>query len=266
MDVLECQSVGTPVVTTEFGAMYDFTKNGISVPPAQWENSLSGQWATPDVKGVAEALGVVAKNRNSDEWLQKSKDSVEWIQEEFSVANVAKGFNRALHNALTAHTKNLSSMLTRMAQAPSFAQRPMFHITNDEHPRMAEWDEEWVLYHRPDVRVNYEMVQTMLHELTTKKGQMVSALFVICKDVEGVPIKVSVDENEYDGIHRTNTEHPVLLPTWAFAQAQGRFPYIHNAVLRIVSNSEPRFVKILPPGSAQRIRASEIHSTRDDEL
>jgi glycosyltransferase involved in cell wall biosynthesis len=55
MNVLECQSVGTPVVTTKFRAMEDFTRNGISVPPAQWEHlaALGGKWVMPDVKGVA---------------------------------------------------------------------------------------------------------------------------------------------------------------------------------------------------------------------
>jgi len=35
MNVLECQAVGTPVITTEFLAMADFTKLGISVPHRQ---------------------------------------------------------------------------------------------------------------------------------------------------------------------------------------------------------------------------------------
>ena len=46
-------------------------------------------------------------------------------------------------------------MLSKMKEAPSFAERPIFHVTTDVHPKQADWDEEWMLYHRPDVRVDY---------------------------------------------------------------------------------------------------------------
>ena len=266
MNVLECQSVGTPVVTTKFRAMEDFTRNGISVPPAQWEHvtALGGKWAMPDVKGVAKALGVISKKRKTAEWMKKSKDAVEWIKEEFSIDRVATGFDGVLKLALETHTKNLPFMLSKMEKAPSFAERPMFYITTDVYPREVDWDEEWMLYHRSDVRVNYEMVQEMLHDLTTKEGEMVSLAFISCKDVRGIPIDIQVQEHEYDGIHRFNTEHPILLPTWAFAQAQQNFPYIHNTAWMLAGNSDQQFVKVIPPGAAQVIKPSEMKMYSDE--
>jgi glycosyltransferase involved in cell wall biosynthesis len=260
MNVVECQSVGTPVVTTKFRAMDDFTKNGISVPPAQWEHypSLGGKWAMPDVKGVAKALGVIAKNRKTEEWKKKSIDTVEWIKEEFSLDRIAKGMDKALKQALETHLRNLPNMLSKVKKAPSFTTRPMFHVTTDEYPKMAEWDEEWVLFHRKDVRVNYDKVQTMLHDLSTQEGEMVSLAFIVCKDFRGIPIEMQVREHEYDGIHRFNTEHPILLPTWAFAQAQQNFPYIHNAAWMLAGNSDQQFIKMFPPGAAQVMSASEV--------
>ncbi|CAL6289687.1 unnamed protein product [Bathycoccus prasinos] len=267
MNVLECQSVGTPVVTTKFRAMEDFTRNGISVPPAQWEHlaALGGKWVMPDVKGVAKALAEIGKKRKTDEWKKKSKDAVEWIKEEFSLDRVAAGFDGVLKSALETHTNNLPFMLSKMKEAPSFAERPIFHVTTDVHPKQADWDEEWMMYHRPDVRVDYEMVQEMLHDLTTKEGEMVSLAFIVCKDVRGIPIEFQVEERDYDGVHRFNTEHPILLPTWAFAQAQQNFPYIHNTAWMLAGNSDQQFIKMFPPGAAQVMNPIEI-KTYSDEL
>ena len=117
MNVLECQSVGTPVVTTKFRAMEDFTRNGISVPPAQWEHlaALGGKWVMPDVKGVAKALAEIGKKRKTAEWKKKSKDAVEWIKEEFSLDRVAAGFDGVLKLALETHTINANDTIS-----PSF--------------------------------------------------------------------------------------------------------------------------------------------------
>ena len=62
MNVLECQMVGTPVVTTNFTAMADFTEFGIAVPYEQLE-FFNGQGlvAMPSVRGTANALEAIKK-------------------------------------------------------------------------------------------------------------------------------------------------------------------------------------------------------------
>lgn len=267
MNVLECQSVGTPVVTTKFRAMDDFTKNGIAVPPAQWEHypSFGGKWAMPDVKGVAKALGVIATNRNSDEWIQKSKDAMEWIRGEFSVTRVVQGFNSVLKDVVKTHSQKLPYMFSKMDTVPSFHERPMFHVTRDLYPKMVDWDEDWMLYHRPDVRVDYDMVQRVLHNMVSNNVGMIALAFIQCKDTGGVPIEFQASEREYDGIHRFKTEHPILVPTWAFGQVQQRFPYIHNSVLTLLGNTDQQFVKIFPPGPAQVVESNKKKSEHQDK-
>lgn len=60
MPVLEAQALGTPVVTTRFGAMADFTMHGYSVPHAGLTWFVRGFAAAPHVPGVAEALVSIA--------------------------------------------------------------------------------------------------------------------------------------------------------------------------------------------------------------
>ena len=59
MNLLECQLVGTPVVSTAFGSMGDFTRLGIAVPHQQRTFLLRGMVAQPHVPGVVAALHAV---------------------------------------------------------------------------------------------------------------------------------------------------------------------------------------------------------------
>ena len=64
MNVLECQMLGTPVITTNFTAMSDYTFDGISVPPGSTRNFMRrGFVAEPDVKGISDALGALYDQR-----------------------------------------------------------------------------------------------------------------------------------------------------------------------------------------------------------
>lgn len=84
MNVLECQSVGTPVITTNFTAMADFTTYGISVPHQfEWFND-QGLVATPSVTHVAQALEQIYNNVSLPEFDPSP----------FSLQRVAKLFQR----------------------------------------------------------------------------------------------------------------------------------------------------------------------------
>ena len=72
MVVLECQMLGTPVITTNFTAMADFTKYGIATSYEQLE-FFNGQGfvATPSVNAVAKALEDIYLNKV---WFTESFD------------------------------------------------------------------------------------------------------------------------------------------------------------------------------------------------
>ena len=59
--ILEAQLAGTPVITTDFLAMADYTYYGISVPPIQEQCNISqnGIWAQPSIKGITQAIDTV---------------------------------------------------------------------------------------------------------------------------------------------------------------------------------------------------------------
>lgn len=91
--ILEAQSVGTPVITTMFLAMEDFTINGISVEPVQ--DSLNhyqmALWKMPSVQGIAEALETIFS------WTDSHREKISklgryYIKEEMSYLSVAKKF------------------------------------------------------------------------------------------------------------------------------------------------------------------------------
>jgi glycosyltransferase involved in cell wall biosynthesis len=58
LNAMECQMLGTPVITTAFGAMRDFTKLGRSVAPRQTihDHASMRELPLPDVAGIASAL------------------------------------------------------------------------------------------------------------------------------------------------------------------------------------------------------------------
>ena len=76
LNVLEAQLIGTPVVTTAFGAMADFTRYGLSVPPVQHEWVMGGRVATPHVPGIADALASVWRHQTDGEWVSANLTDV----------------------------------------------------------------------------------------------------------------------------------------------------------------------------------------------
>ena len=82
MPILEAQLLGTPVVTTQFGAMADFTHYGIAVPPLQPHFLVRGWCAMPHLDGVVAALQQVhagalplANRTRAREWVRTSMSS-----------------------------------------------------------------------------------------------------------------------------------------------------------------------------------------------
>ena len=58
---LEAQLLGTPVVTTKFLAMKDYTFYGISVTPLQrvYQSLQSAFWVQPSIKGISDAANEI---------------------------------------------------------------------------------------------------------------------------------------------------------------------------------------------------------------
>ena len=92
--MVECQALGTPVITTDFMAMRDYTKYGIKVPPRQFEEMHGGMVASPDVIGTAKAKS--GRHQHSKAAYEAGwgggsvQEAHKWIDGTFGAKSVAK--------------------------------------------------------------------------------------------------------------------------------------------------------------------------------
>ena len=138
MNMLECQAVGTPVITTKFMAMKDYTKLGISVPHRQMIFSAESgrEMALPDVEGIVDAL-VTIYNR----WKKQGGQSANlvdirrthgWIKKRFSSKVVRCLFSKHLHHAVRKHKAAVALRQTKIASPEKFLSQKTFKIVSDE--------------------------------------------------------------------------------------------------------------------------------------
>ena len=216
MVVLECQALGTPVITTEYTAMRDYTKYGVAVPPAELQ-SLSGAtfFAVPDTDAIARAIYDVASGALPAEPLDVA---LRWIDEDFSIDRVYRDFHELVQLATKANRAEVP-----LSMEDSFESRPLFAVTTDEYPRVASWANPWTLYHAVDVTVDYEFVQRWLvQNPSTPAGMAIIPTL-------GANGRV-LPSNPEDNVHNINPKYAVLLQTWMLRQTQEKNPYIWSAV------------------------------------
>lgn len=98
LPILEAQSYGKPVITTKFGAMFDYTYYGISVEPLQRSYDVWGDgiWVEPDCNGIVEAL--VKIQEDYPYYANVARDK---IAEEMSSEKVTKKFQKLIKNEIT---------------------------------------------------------------------------------------------------------------------------------------------------------------------
>jgi len=236
MVVLECQALGTPVITTNYTAMRDYTKYGIAVEPAALERIQSAYFAMPNVPKAAEALATIATNSAK---LPAIDVVYEWIDDEFSLDVVCEKFRALLRDAQVAHSK-----VVPWSEEDSFAERPIFTVTTDEYPRLADWQTPWMLYHHPSVQVDYERIQRYLIRETRKQFYAV-ALAPTSRNGVVLPF------DPKDGVHNINPMYVALLPTWMYRQLQESHSYVWSAVYSGMQTvRDPKYFLMMPEGAA----------------
>ena len=94
MGVLEAQLHGVPVITTNFGAMADYTMYGTAVPPRAPEATKLGVYAQPDGDGVTAALRAIAAGTVDGDRAQ----AISRIETHMSLGAVVDQFERLLHS------------------------------------------------------------------------------------------------------------------------------------------------------------------------
>lgn len=158
MNVLECQSVGTPVITTNYTAMADFTMLGTAVPHRQSIKYPNNPYrmAMPDVGGIADALRVahdehlsmVAEGEGGDAARalrqKRVEETREWIDSTFSPAAVTDSFLGLLTSAIEEHDRRAIGTM-RLLGGRGPPETGAYRIISGYHTDLADWDEPWTL-------------------------------------------------------------------------------------------------------------------------
>ena len=154
MNVMECQVVGTPVITTNYTAMGDYTKLGRSVPYRQMikQPGVLYEMALPDVIGIADALGEMyeehlALKRGEKEALIRRESEVskfnEWIESTCSPAVVGASFKSLLRRSYEEFSMRQESRMATLSTNPPTA--GAYEIVSGYHANIADWDAPWTL-------------------------------------------------------------------------------------------------------------------------
>ena len=250
MVVLECQALGTPVVTTEYTAMRDYTKFGISVPPSGLQPMGGAFLASPDVRGTAAALGAIASGEAK---LASREDVFKWIDSEFSIESVYRRFHELLEDAKVAHKSR-----NKWKSTDTFESRPLFTVVTDEHPRLATWDTPWTLYHNPKIKVDYGAIQKFMLRNPNVYHGLAMAQTV---DHRGVPIPMDPS----DKVHNINPKYVVVLRTWMMRQIQEQHSYVWSIVHAVMGTFADQSTFLPLPGGVA-VWPKEDEGKNKDEL
>jgi len=247
MVVLECQALGTPVVTTNYTAMRDYTRLGLAVEPAAYEAINGAKFAIPDSRAAAKALRDIAVGVAS---LPTRESIFDWIDTEFSLDSVHKRFVSILNDAKVEYKKRKV-----WSTSDTFKKKPIFTVTTDAHPKLASWDTPWTLYHHPDIKVDYEKIQNVLIDASLQRHYA----FAIAQTTQnGRTLPLNVD----DGIHHVNPHYVVIMRTWMMRQMQEQHSYVWSIFWQLSSAVEGQNAFL--PISSGMAELSDTNSRRDE--
>jgi len=248
MVVMECQALGTPVITTNYTAMRDYTKYGIAVEIAERESIQGAYYAVPSVSGGANALTRIATGAAE---LTPLEDVYQWIDSELSLSTVYTKFASLLAEAKVVH-----AALKPWSVTDTFNDRPIFTVTTDEYPRIAEWDTPWTLYHHPDVVVDYAAIQGELIRGTLSEFKIM-AIKLTTKDGKALSF------DPQDSVHNINPMHVVVVRTWMLRQFQEVNAYIWSSVFQIMQTCSDKSFFLPLKGPPARLDAAAGKAARE---
>ena len=222
MHVLECQLAGAPVITTNYTAMADVTKYGVSVSPRQLEWMVNGDVATPDVQGLVDAL--------TDVWSKKFVPEL--------TRSAAKRFIRSNYNAESIAKKFLKLFSTAQRAKKKIVKPPAYTVSLT-NPIDFYVSSDWILY-VPDryTIMDFESLDKLLSTIkkrAPRESSMLENLAAIVLPVSvGGTKKLLVKDDEMRWLHRAV---PVLVRTQMFYGALLKTDVMYEIVHTILSHA-----------------------------
>ncbi len=226
MNVMECQIVGTPVITTNYTAMGDYTKIGRSVPHRQKIRAPQALYsmALPDVIGIADALGELyeehqAMQRGEEEALARRDREIlrfnDWIDSTCSPTFVGDKFKDLLLRAneeFQSRKNGKNYLLSR--NAPSYG---AFGVVDGYHARIVDWDFPWTLFAPEGLKIVSEDLDALLWSMYMGAPEKVPMFLVLpAKYDDGT----SVPFMDSQGV--IHEDLPVIVSTLLMTGLQGR--------------------------------------------
>mmetsp|Transcript_9623 Transcript_9623/g.23328 ORF Transcript_9623/g.23328 Transcript_9623/m.23328 type:complete len:688 (+) Transcript_9623:157-2220(+) len=257
MNVMECQAVGTPVITTNYTAMGDFTKLGRSVPPQQMIKSpgVLYNMALPDVAGIAEALEEMyqehlAMQQGTKEALARRESEIarfnEWIDNTCSPAVVGRKFKSLLLLSYSEFYNRQLATQKLFSGAPPVS--GAYEILSGYHLGIADWDAPWTLL-APDgftvvnpMELNKQAWMMLLNVQANNPVPRVLVLPAKYDDGADVPF---VDANG-----KISDDLPVLVSTVVVTSLQTTMTRRQSIVGAAFNTAGGRPDGMLPPGLA----------------
>lgn len=241
MNVVECQAAGTPVITTNYTAMGDYTKLGRSVKPLQMIKTTGlYEMALPDVGGIADALMELYLEHNAAmETGQKTTNEEvnQWLDTTFSTFAVGSTFFRVLAAAEAEYMERAVAKKA-ISYEPNkvLASSNGYALAQGYHTPVADWDAPWTLLAPEGLSVtNPRALDRLCWEMTFFHPQ--SNLMVLPAD----------DEKFDSGL---NEDTAILVRTYVITGFQVQAS--RRASLVGLAMQQGAHQRILPPGLATK--------------
>lgn len=262
MNVIECQAAGTPVITTNYTAMADYTSFGRAVPHLQMIKTPGElyEMALPNVNEIADALGELYKEhlalkRGEKEALSGREAAIartdDWMDETFSSQAVLDKFTGLFVRAQNEFSARQEAKQELMrGNPPKFG---AYQIATGYHSTVVDWDAPWTLFAPDGLTItnedglNHFLWVTSLVKDDSKPSPLVMILPAVYDDGSPVPVVTP----EYD-IH---VDQPVIMRTFMAAALQGQASRRSSLLRLAVQASQPQS---LPDGLAVVERKKKV--------
>jgi len=248
MNVMECQVVGTPVITTNYTAMGDFTKLGRSVPYRQTIRNpqFIYDMALPDVIGIADALGELyeehlSMKRGDKDALALRESQVlrfnDWIDDTCSPEVVGAKFKALLRRATSEFQKRQRGKQIVFSGNPPSA--GAYEIAAGYYPPIVDWDAPWTLFAPDGLKiVDPQLLHRIAWTMALQDGEaMVMVIPARYEDGTNVPFRNSAGDGYHDDL-------PVLVRSFVVTAMQGQMSRRKSLVDSAFTNAgEPKLVQ-----------------------
>jgi len=244
MNVIECQAVGTPVITTNYTAMGDYTKLGRSVSYRQMIRTPAAIYdmALPDMIGIADALGEMyeehlAMKKGDKAALLRRENEVaqfnEWIDTTCSPDVVGEKFKSLLLRTYVEFSDRMKGKQSLFSGQPPTA--GAYKISSGYHATIADWDNPWTLLAPEGLKIlnPQELNKVAWMQLLQQGGKTPSMVLVIpTKYEDGTDVPLMNSEND---IHE---DLPIMVRTFMVTAFQGRMSRLKSIAASAVQNTQ----------------------------